>query len=54
MAVVVLSMMYHNKMMDKKNRKGKKKQLITLHNKTKVGVGTIDQMAGTYTCMCKT
>ena len=47
-AVVLLSTMHHDKMVDENSTK-KKTEVITFHNKSKGGVDTMDQMVGTYT-----
>ena len=52
-AVVPLSTMHHNKVVDENSRK-KKTEIITFYNKTKGGVDTTDQMVGTYTCKRQT
>ncbi|XP_061747885.1 piggyBac transposable element-derived protein 4-like [Nerophis ophidion] len=52
-AVVLLSTMHHDKVVDENSRK-KKTEVITFYNKTKGGVDTTDQMVGTYTCKRQT
>ncbi|KAL7856813.1 hypothetical protein SRHO_G00157120 [Serrasalmus rhombeus] len=52
-AVVLLSTMHHDKLVDENSRK-KKSEVITFYNNTKGGVDTIDQMVGTYTCKRQT
>ena len=52
-AVVLLSTMHHDKMVDENSTK-KKPEVITFYNKSKGGVDTMDQMVGTYTCKHQT
>lgn len=49
-AAVLLSTMYHNKMVDENTRKEK----ITHPSTRPSDVDTMDQMVDTYTCKCKT
>ncbi|KAK9517659.1 hypothetical protein VZT92_023008 [Zoarces viviparus] len=52
-AVVGLSTMHHDKVVDENSRK-KKPEVTIFYNKTKGGVDTTDQMVGTYTCKRQT